>query len=414
MGERMNESRSAVPPPTAFQGTLRKVTETLARELACPTQRAPDWSDFEWNIARAVAAMHGVSPLLSTTLRWQGPAGWTTFLEEQRIHTATRHIRIAELLQRIDERARAEGIATVALKGAALHAIGLYAIGERPMADIDLLVRPADAARTARLVESLGFYETCANWKERMFSPTVGHAVGGLGEHSNNNIKIELHERICERLPWRITDVTDGVFPTQARPGVNAYPSAASLMIHLLLHAAGAMAFQALRLLHLHDLAQLSSRMTEADWDQVIAQRRRAGRLWWAFPPLNLAARYFSSRIPSRVLAALADDCPFLLARVSRRKILYDVSFSYPCVDAFPGVEWAQSIREGLEYAVSRLRPSAKLVAEREHSAKSEAWAAKSQWARLSQGRRIVRWVTSRPPRPVTMHAVSAALRCAQ
>jgi len=409
----MNEARSAVPPPTAFQGTLRKITETLAVELACSTRRAPDWSDFEWTIAKAVAAMHGVSPLLSTTLRWQGPADWVTFLEEQRIHTATRHTRIAELLQRIDELGRATGIAAVALKGAALHAIGLYAIGERPMADIDLLVRPADAGRMARLLETLGFYEACATWKERVFTPLVEHAVGGLGEHSNNDVKIELHEKICERLPWRITDVTDCVFPAQAHPGVNAYPSTASLMIHLLLHAAGAMAFQALRLLHLHDLAQLSSRMTAADWDQVLAQRS-GGRLWWAYPPLHLAARYFSSHIPSRVLAALADDCPFVLDRISRRRTLYEVSYSYPRVDAFPGVEWAQSIRELLEYAVSRVRPSAEHVSLRERTAKSEAWASQSQWARLSQGRRIVRWMTSRPPRAVTMHAVSAALRCGQ
>jgi hypothetical protein len=409
----MNESRGALPTPTAFQGTLRKITEALARELACPTQRAPDWSDFEWKIARAVAAMHGVSPLLSKTLLWQGPAGWMTFLEEQRIHTATRHRRIADLLQRIDERGRAAGIAAVALKGAALHAMGLYAVGERPMADVDLLVRPADAERLARLLESLGFHEAWASWKERVFTPLVERAVGGLGEHSNNDIKIELHERICERLPWRLTDVTDCVFPTQARPGVTAYPSTASLMIHLLLHAAGAMAFQALRLLHLHDLARLSSRMSEADWDQVLAQRRRGG-LWWAFPPLHLAARYFSSCIPSSVLAALADDCPLVLNRVSRRKTLYDVSYSYPYVDAFPGVEWSQSIREVLEYAVNRVRPSAEHIALREHSAKSDAWASQNQWARLSQGRRIVRWVTSRPPRAVTMHAVNAALECAQ
>jgi hypothetical protein len=409
----MNESRGA-PPPTAFQGTLRKITETLAGELACPTQRPPDWSDFEWKIARAVAAMHGVSPLLSKTLLWQGPAGWMTFLEEQRIHTATRHRRIAELLQRIDERGRAAGIAAVALKGAALHAIGLYTIGDRPMADIDLLARPADAERMARLLESLGFYQTDASWKERVFTPIANRAVAGLGEHSNNYVKIELHERICERLPWRITDVTDCMFPMQAQPGLNAYPSTASLMIHLLLHAAGSMAFQSLRLLQLHDLAQLSSRMTEADWDQVLAQRKRGGRLWWAYPPLNLAARYFSSRIPQRVLAALAEDCPYLLDLVSKRRTLYEVSYSYPCVDAFPGVEWAQSLRELFEYALNRVRPSAEHIALRGHSAKSDAWASQSQWAHLSQGRRIVRWMTSRPPRAVTMHAVNAALRSAQ
>jgi Uncharacterised nucleotidyltransferase len=410
----MNESRGALPPPTAFQGTLRKITETLAEELACPTRRAPDWSDFEWKIARAVAAMHGVSPLLSKNLPWQGPAGWMTFLEEQRVHTSARHGRMAVLLQRIDERGRAQGIAAVALKGAALHAIGLYAIGERPMADIDLLVRPADAQRMARLLESLGFHETGTSWRERLFTPIVEHAADDLGEHTDNDVKIELHERICEKLPWRITDVTDCVFPAEARPGLNAYPSTASLMIHLLLHAAGAMAFQSLRLLHLHDLAQLSSRMTEADWDQVLAQRRRGAGLWWAFPPLVLASRYFSSHIPNRVLAALADECPFVLRAVSGRRALYEVSFSYPCVDAFPGIEWVQSIRELLEYTASRVRPSGGQIAVREHSAKSDAWASQSQWARLSQGRRIVRWVMSRPSRPVTAHAVSAALRYAQ
>ena len=406
----MNESRGLAPPPTALQGTLRKITESLARELACSAQRAPDWSEFEWLIAKAVAAMHGVSPLLSKTLRWQGPPGWMAFLEGQRTHTATRHIRIAELLQRIDEHARAAGIAAVALKGAALHALGLYSVGERPMADIDLLVRPADSERMARLIESVGYSETSASFKERVFTPIVERAAGSLGEHSDNDIKIELHERICERLPWRIRDVTDCVFPALARPGVNPYPSTASLMIHLLLHAAGAMAFQALRLLHLHDLAQLSSRMTDADWDEVLAHGGRGGRLWWAFPPLHLAARYFSSCIPTRVLAVLADDCPFVLDMVSRRRTLYEVSFSYPFVDAFPGIEWAQSIREVLEYAVSRVRPGAEHIALREHVAKSEAWASQGEWPRLSQGRRIVRWVTSRPSRPVTVHAVNAAL----
>jgi hypothetical protein len=410
----MNVSRGTVPSPTTFPGTLRKITETLAHELACSTPRAPDWSDFEWTIAVAVAAMHGVSPLLLKTVRWQGPTGWTTFLEEQRVHTATRHGRMAVLLQRIDEHGRAQGIAAVALKGAALHAIGLYAIGERPMADIDLLVRPTDAGRMARLLESLGFHETSSSWKERVFTPIVEHAADDLGEHTDNDVKIELHERICEKLPRRITDVTDCVFPAQARPGVNAYSSTASLMIHLLLHAAGAMAFQSLRLLHLHDLAQLSSRMTEADWDQLLAQRRRGAGLWWAFPPLNLASRYFPSRVPNRVLAALADECPFVLRALSGRRTLYEVSFSYPCVDAFPGIEWVQSIRELLEYTVSRVRPSAEDVAQRERTTKIEAWASQSQWSRLSQGRRIVRWVMSRPSRPVTVHAVSAALRYAK
>jgi hypothetical protein len=190
---------------------------------------------------------------------------------------------------------------------------------------------------------------------------------------------------------------------------LNAYPSEASLMAHLLVHAAGAMAFQSLRLLHLHDIAGLSSRMTEGGWDAVLGSGDRVGRLWWAYPPLKLTSRYFASRIPVRVLEALEDACPYLLERAFRHRTLYDVSFSYPWVDAFPGIEWSRSIRELLRYGASRVLPDSKHLASREHVAKTETWAFESRWSRLSQSRRVLRWMTSRPTRPLTMHAVRTA-----
>jgi hypothetical protein len=410
----MTISDREIPEPVALDRTLRKITEVLAKELACPTQVAPDWSDFEWIVARAVAAMHGVSPLLSRALRWQGPAGWTAFLEEQRAHTAKRHLRINDLLLRLDQRAREAGVAAVALKGVALHAFGVYQAGDRPMADVDLLVRPADSHRTAKMLESLGYAESCKTWKESVFTCVDEQEPATLGEHSNNSVKIELHERISERLPLRITDVSEHVFPPRPQPGLNAYPSKASLMIHLLLHAAGSMAFQSLRLLHLHDLARLSSQMTEEDWDAVLKAGERGDRPWWAFPPLNLTSRYFPSKIPVRVLSALADDCPYLLEKASRHRTLCDVSYSYLWVDAFPGIEWSQSLREVLGYVASRVRPSAKHIAFRAYVAKTEAWADQGQWSRLSQSRRILQWITSRPTRPAAMHAVRAAIAQSQ
>jgi hypothetical protein len=403
-----------IPQPVALEGILRKITEALAKELACPTQVAPDWSEFEWIVARAVAAMHGISPLLSRALRWQGPAGWTGFLEEQRAHTAKRHVRIDDLLLRLDQRAREAGVAAVALKGVALHAFGVYQAGDRPMADVDLLVRPADAPRTAKMLESLGYTESFQTWKECVFTRADEQEPAALGEHSNNGIKIELHERISEKLPLRMTDVSEHVFPPQPQSGLNAYPSKASLMIHLLLHAAGAMAFQSLRLLHLHDLARLSSHMTQEDWEAVLKAGERGERPWWAFPPLNLTSLYFPSKIPAGVLTALADDCPYLLKRAARHRTLSDVSYSHLWVDAFPGMEWSRSLREVFGYVASRVRPSANHIAFRAHTAKSEAWANRCQWSRLSQGGRILQWITSRPTRPVTMHAVRAAFAQSQ
>ena len=405
----MNNSQCAVPP-RVLQAALHKITETLAAELAHPTPTAPDWSEFEWTIARAVAAMHGVSALLSRTLPWPGPAGWRRFVEDQSAHTAKRYERIAELLRRIDRQTQEAGIAVMALKGAALHAMGLYVAGERPMADIDLLVRPAQTERTAAILESLGFQESSVSWKERVFSPKEDHGPADLGEHANNSIKIELHARICEKLPWRITDASELIFPKQPQPGLNPYPSKASLMLHLLLHAAGSMTTRALRLLHLHDLARLSSVMTELDWQEVLAQNSRGQRLWWAFPPLKLVSRYYPAAIPVGVLTALAEECPYLLRRIATGRTLYDVSYSYPWVNAFPGIEWSQSLGEMLEYAASRVKPDPGHVASREYNVKTQAWALQSPWERLSQGRRMVRWVTSRPTRTLTMHAVRAAL----
>jgi hypothetical protein len=393
---------------------LRKVTERFAWELADPAPLAPQWSEFEWIVARAVAAMHGVSPLLSRTLRWQGPVGWAEFLEEQRAHTTQRHMRIADLLQRLDCGARETGVAAVALKGASLHAMGLYTAGDRPMADIDVLVRPRDVHSAGRLLASLGFRQTREGWKEREFAPVDDHISGEFGENADNSVKIELHDRICERLPWRITDVSECIFPQHPQPGLHGYPSKASMMIHLLLHAAGSMTIRALRLLHLHDLARLSSHMTERDWDEMLAQGSRDGRMWWAFPPLILTSRYYASIIPGRVLEALAKDCPYLLKASFRRGILHDVSCSYLWVEAFPGIGWSRSIREVLEYTMSRVRPDAGQVALRRKVADAQACADRGPWSRLPQGRRILRWITAAQMRPLTMHSVHAALARAQ
>jgi len=403
-----------VPPPATLNLTLCEVTERLARELANPTQNAPDWSEYEWTMARAVAAMHGISPLLSRSLRWQGPSGWTRFLDEQRIHTAARHARVQTVLASIGHEAREAGIAVTPLKGAALHQLGLYAAGDRPMADIDLLVRPVDVQRMSALLVSSGFRQSGETWKERVFTVIEELTPAEFGEHANNSVKIELHERICEKLPWRMTDVSEFIYPLQPRPGLNAYPSNGALMRHLLLHAAGSMAFQGLRILQLHDIALLAARMSESDWNEIVTVSSRGVRLWWAFPPLQLMSRYYESRVPARVLAALRDDCSYFLRALTTRKSLIEVSYSYLWVKAFPGIEWSQSILEMLGYAASRVRPKAKHVAHRQRIAKTEAWAKQGPWSSMSQGRRILRWLVSRQTRPTTMHAISAAFTEAQ
>lgn len=399
-----------IPSPRIVQSALRTTTETLAHELARPTEATPQWSELEWRAARAAAAIHGVSPLLDARLRWRGPPSWHAFLAEQRAHTRERHARIESLIRLIDERARDAGIPMVALKGAALHAMGLYTPGDRPMADVDLLVEEPDLAPASRLLESQSFREEFNCWRNLIFKP-AGSIAGGLGEHRDNLIKIELHWRVRERLPIEVAEVTEHIYPSSPRPGLNPYPSLAALLMHLVLHAAGALVCREIRLMHLNDIALVCSRMRDEDWRMILRQGDGQDRApWWFFPPLRLASRYYSNIAPREVLAALQRSCPRRLRRAAAKYCLTDVSLSNVWIRAFPGIEWSRSLPETCRYMMRRVRPDAEVRRVRKHDAAHSAWASDSRWQTLSQKSRIVRWMTSRPTRAATMYVMGQAL----
>ena len=395
----------------ALQRALTRTTEALAIELGRPGTKAPEWSEAEWAVARAVAAIHGVSPLLARTLRWQGPKSWTRFLESQTLHTAQRFARMQRLMQLIDGRAREAAIPVIPLKGAAMHALGIYAPGERPMADIDLLVREEQSTRFAELLVGLGFIETDRTWKNRVFARPDDKEAAALGEHVGNGIKIELHCHVAEALPHHRVDVTRSVFPESPRPGVNFYASKAALLLHMLLHTAGSLVFRELRLLQLHDIARLAAVMCAADWEELWRQSKRTAdrSLWWAFPPLALANRYYAC-VPDQLLRQATADCHWTLKRAYLRTRLAEASLSYLWISAFPGIVWARSPGAMLAYAVERALPSRELLQRRKAMAKTGPMFAGGSWSQLSQGRRVARWILSRPARHATLQPVRAAL----
>jgi hypothetical protein len=404
-----------LPPLQVIQAALHKTTERLALELAQPTEAAPDWSQFEWLVARAVAATHGVSPLLSRSLRWQGPPAWREFLWDQNVQTVGRHARIESLLHLIDRATAGAEIPAVALKGVELHAMGLYRPGERPMGDVDLLVRGTDLGRATHLLESLGFQEFGSTRRHRLLIPACDQLpAGGLGEHADNYLKIELHERIVEPLPLRTVDVTERLYPAQFHPGLNRYPSRAALMIHLLLHAAGAMAYRSLRLLQLHDIALLSARMTDADWDQALRPSDGEAPRWWACPPVVMTARYYPTAIPTRVLVAAHAGCPYLLGSLVRRRQLSDVSFSSLRIQAFPGIAWSRSLTDAARYIVSRVLPSREVRELRSQVQRTLISAAATRWQQLSQVRRMLLWLAAPQPRAESLYPIRLSLMQAQ
>jgi hypothetical protein len=338
---------------------------------------------------------------------------WREFLREQRDHTERRHARIAALLDRLDGAAKSAELRVIALKGAALHAAAIYRPGERPMSDIDLLVRPSDRACASRMLESLGYRFCYEVWKHAVFEPNGERARARIGEHTDNPIKIELHTAIAEQLPLARHDISDVVLPIEETPGVHFYRSTFALMAHLLLHAAGALALHGIRALQLEDIARLAQHMSEDDWRELLALRNRDA-LWWTFPVLALVDRYYVDRIPGFVLEAARGACTWPLRVRCARADLVAMSLSDPRIHAFPGIEWSRTLGEAMRYVHARLRPDASILALRKMYGKYQSLGAESPWVRQTQLQRALRWIAGERTRVDTIACVSAALRSAQ
>ena len=407
----MKGSITSLPPIDELDGVLRTITERFAREFTNPSVAPPRWSEFEWGIARAVVTMQGMAPLLAMQNKWQGQAGWHRFLSEQRKHVAGRHRRIEDLLEQIDFRSRQKGVALLPMKGAALHAIGIYAVGDRPMADIDLLVPDRDGSTAAELLRDCGFEKSFSNRRHELFEPRFERrATTEYGEHTNNPIKIELHSAVRESLPVAEVDITQFMFPLQMKCGLNAYRSNAALMLHLLLHAANNMRAHALRYIQLIDIARLAERFEAADWNALLGMRTNHMSLWWAAAPLILTSRYFPNSVPESIVRNLSAQCPWLLRRSADRYALADVSLSNIRIYAFPGIEWCGTPGGAIRFMASRILPDREMRDEMRRFDLNEGSEVAAPWYGISQAARIARWIFSRPLRVQTLMAVRSAL----
>jgi hypothetical protein len=95
---------------------------------------------------------------------------------------------------------------------------------------------------------------------------------------------------------------------------------------------------------------------------------------------------------------------------IARRRTLSDVSLSSMWIQAFPGIEWSRSVTGTARYIMRRVAPSPQMLELRRRLAETQVAPAASKWHHLPQGRRMLRWLTSRQTRADTMHAVRTAL----
>ncbi len=394
---------SLIAAPAELAAALRLTTELLAMELAAPTEQPPDWTSSKWAVARAAVTIHGIAGLLLRDLRWPGMPGWYDFLERETAETRERERRAVSALADIDAAARAAGIPLVALKGHALLALGMYEPGERPMADIDLLVRPRDRIALERVMASMGFAAVSVSWKHWEFArPLSGSAAAG--EVGLDAIKVDVHQRLAEQISDFEIEMPGDLFGTDPGTGVRGYPSRPILLRHLLMHTAANMSTRWVRAVHLSDIARVASGLTPAEWAETLP--RHWTHSWCLLPPLALVARYFPGVVPPDLVAQVEVACPRGLARAVRRQVLTDLSASDPRFRALPAFDWCTSLPGVLRYMKRRVLPGRSELRSLAGIARTTGFARDNRWFTMSQPARIMQWVFRRPMRPATLHAV--------
>jgi hypothetical protein len=384
-----------IPGRVKLAAGLRQITEALAAEIETPTAAAPPWSEFQWGIARAVIAIHGIAGLLLRALRWAEP-DWRHFLQSEVSDTREHHRHISAAIEELHALSQKSGIPVVVLKGSALHALGIYQPGERPMADVDILVRSADVGAMEELLARAGFVLRGVTWKHREFERMRDHS----------RVKIDLHTRLAERIASREFTLADDALA--AVPGVRGYASRLQLLRHLLLHAAGNMSTRSARAIQLHDIARVSAQLEPAEWSQFRSDPWE--QRWCFYPPLLLVSRYFPGVIDRDALAELAATCPSMLARVVKRQTLTDVSMSDPRQMALPELAWCTSMGTFLRYAQLRLLPGRARTEGLRRLADTEGFGRGHRWFKMSQPARIATWLFRKPMRPATLYAVRRGL----
>jgi hypothetical protein len=282
----------------------RRVSDTLAQWLTAPAPQPPNWPHETWPVFQRAAQIHGVAPLLHEVL---GASGWLppqipAWLARQHEFNSRRIARmqgeLGEILALFDR----HGLPLMPLKGSILTAHYYPHPGLRPMADLDLLVHPADFEAAAALLVRLGYQRSVTHRKHTEFvKPDNRQVVDAACEHPDNPRKLELHCRCQETFGGPTVTLTNLMWENSVGGtllGEQAVlPRPEALWLHLLVHHTNHLWQGKARLIQLVDLTRLAPHLNNPLplLDAVDAR--------FTYPSLALLARHCPAAVESGLLA---------------------------------------------------------------------------------------------------------------
>ncbi|MCH7884517.1 MAG: nucleotidyltransferase family protein, partial [Planctomycetes bacterium] len=217
------------------------------------------------------------------------------------------------LLERIAAKFNDADLPLIVLKGGALNLTVYERLHQRPMDDLDLLIRPEELDRALGLIEELGGLRSESQVRGDFFPRFHYETEYTIG--SIHPVKIDLHVRPFRPLRYAQL-VPKDAFQARSRPvpigrATILIPSTEEMLIHLTAHAA---IHGCARRMWLEDIRLwIAAHRQELDWDRFVTTVNR----WRLALPVRIALQrvetQFGPVCPPSVSQALSN------ARVSWR-----------------------------------------------------------------------------------------------
>jgi hypothetical protein len=283
----------------------------LARSEAAIGALTPD----DWDRVSTLAASQGVGPVLQRRLGRQGlvPAASTARLRDASRASAARNLLLIADLGRILRAMRAGGIPVIPLKGAFLAESVYGDIALRPMADLDLLVKPADLPRAIDTLRQLGYrseqpFDPVAQQSGFQDMPPMRRPGGAM---------VELHWTLVTPLCGARIDERElaGLWERSVPATIAGAPSRAlapeDLLLHLCMHASVHHRFADVGLKAFVDVAEVVRHYGERlDWHGVSGRANHWGVANGVRMALTLAQEWTGVRVPPDVWTRLDGPAP--------------------------------------------------------------------------------------------------------
>lgn len=297
---------------TGKMGNRESAAELLL-EILCAGDDAGsvEWarglSECQWNDIVRESLVQGIAPLLyarlrSDVMRTAIPARTSRGLRELTVKSTVKSLGLYSELSVVVHALRANGIDVLLLKGAHLASAVYDNRVERPMRDIDLLVRKRDLARAEATLFAMGYtrhpekdgdFSSCEHLHPLVRPGGVPIEIHWTIVSPTEPIEIDL-EQLWERAhSVRIAGVDVKVLSPE------------DLLLHVCVHAAFQHQFE-LGLRACWDIRRITHCFDgRIDWQQLRLRARKWGVEKYVYLTLRVAAELVQAIIPSSVLIEL-------------------------------------------------------------------------------------------------------------